>query len=130
MPVPSTPHLTGRRKQAIQIFTKLQPNRRCVVPMIILIIVAIFALIIGFWLMGTVLSVVWHLLVGLLIGAVARWVLPGQQSIGLFATALCGAIGSVLGGAVAQKLLGQGGGMSFVFSVACAAGVISLWGRL
>ena len=45
--------------------------------------------LIGFWLLG-------YLLLGLIVGALARLVLPGRSEIGWLATALYGAVGAVL----------------------------------
>ncbi len=45
---------------------------------------------------------------GLVIGALARLVKPGKQSLGLLATLLLGLVGSIIGGLIAQ-LFGTGG---------------------
>ena len=47
------------------------------------------------------------LVAGLVIGALARLIVPGRQSLGIFATLLLGAVGSVIGGTIAW-LLGTG----------------------
>ena len=44
---------------------------------------------------------------GLVVGAVARLLVPGRQHLGLLATLLLGLVGSVIGGTVAN-LLGTG----------------------
>ena len=44
---------------------------------------------------------------GLIIGALARLILPGKQKIGLLFTLLLGVIGSVIGGTIAN-LIGSG----------------------
>ena len=44
---------------------------------------------------------------GLIIGALARLLIPGKQSIGILWTLLIGVIGSVIGGTIAN-LLGTG----------------------
>jgi uncharacterized membrane protein YeaQ/YmgE (transglycosylase-associated protein family) len=51
------------------------------------------------------------LVVGLLIGALARLVLPGRQDLSLWLTVLIGAIGAILGTAFARALgvAGTGG---------------------
>ena len=45
---------------------------------------------------------------GLVIGALARLIKPGQQNLSVIATLLLGLVGSVIGGVVAN-LLGTGG---------------------
>lgn len=47
------------------------------------------------------------LIAGLIIGALARLVKPGQQNLGIVATLLLGLAGSVIGGVIAN-LLGTG----------------------
>ena len=44
---------------------------------------------------------------GLVIGALARLIVPGRQNLGILATLLLGAVGSVIGGTIAW-LLGTG----------------------
>lgn len=41
---------------------------------------------------------------GLVVGAVARLLLPGDQHLSIFATLLVGVVGSVIGGVVANAL--------------------------
>ncbi len=55
------------------------------------------------------MSIIWQLLVGLIIGAIARFLLPGKEPItggalGLLITALIGMGGSLLGTFIAQSL--------------------------
>ncbi len=47
------------------------------------------------------------IIAGLIIGALARLILPGKQKIGLLLTLLIGVIGSVIGGTIAN-LIGSG----------------------
>jgi uncharacterized membrane protein YeaQ/YmgE (transglycosylase-associated protein family) len=51
--------------------------------------------------------VIGFLVAGLVIGALARLIVPGRQNLGILATLLLGAVGSVIGGTVAW-LLGTG----------------------
>jgi uncharacterized membrane protein YeaQ/YmgE (transglycosylase-associated protein family) len=88
------------------------------------VIAAVFAVVV----LGAVLKLVWWLAVGLLIGALARWALPGRQEMGLLATMAFGVGGSFIGGIVAS-LLHLGTILGFVASVACAAGLVVAFGR-
>ena len=70
---------------------------------------------------------VWLLLAGLsglLIGALARLLVPGHQDMGLLATAGYGMIGSFLGGLIGWLVLG-GAAFGLVFAVLGAAALIS-----
>ncbi|MGU3498180.1 GlsB/YeaQ/YmgE family stress response membrane protein [Mycobacterium sp. C31M] len=50
---------------------------------------------------GTILSA---LLVGLVVGALARLIMPGKQNIGVLMTILLGAVGSLVGSWVTYQL--------------------------
>jgi uncharacterized membrane protein YeaQ/YmgE (transglycosylase-associated protein family) len=49
-------------------------------------------------------GIIGFLVAGLVIGALARLVKPGRQSLSLLATLLLGVVGSVIGGVVANAL--------------------------
>jgi uncharacterized membrane protein YeaQ/YmgE (transglycosylase-associated protein family) len=56
-----------------------------------------------------IMSIIWQLIVGLIIGAVARLLIPGRESIapgalGWLITALIGVAGAFLGGFIARSL--------------------------
>ena len=91
------------------------------VVVILIAIILLFAL--GVALLGLVFKLLWLALVGLVIGALARLVLPGQQSLGLLATALYGIGGSLLGGIVAD-VLDFGTILGFLTAVVVAACLI------
>ena len=44
------------------------------------------------------------LIVGLIIGALARLLLPGRQRIGMFMTLVLGVVGALIGGVIASAL--------------------------
>ncbi|ERN41902.1 putative membrane protein [Rubidibacter lacunae KORDI 51-2] len=72
---------------------------------------------------------------GLIAGAIARRLYPGEQSGGLLMTMLLGIIGSLVGGWLGQKLFGVGAIGSFTFggvltAVIGAIVVIFVWGLL
>ena len=67
------------------------------------------------------------LVAGLIIGLLARLILPGRQKIGLLMTLLLGVIGSLIGGTVANAL--QAGSiweLNFVGFVAAVAVSVAL----
>ncbi|MQY12258.1 hypothetical protein SRB5_23910 [Streptomyces sp. RB5] len=47
------------------------------------------------------MSWLWAILVGLVLGFIARLILPGKQKIPIWLTIVCGIVGSLLGNAVA-----------------------------
>jgi uncharacterized membrane protein YeaQ/YmgE (transglycosylase-associated protein family) len=60
------------------------------------------------------------ILLGLIIGAVARLVVPGRQPIGILATILIGIVGSVVGGII-STYAGIGRALSFLVALGVAA---------
>ena len=80
-----------------------------VVPtVIVVLLVVILALLLLGALVGLALKLLWFALTGLVIGALARLVLPGRQNISILATALIGIAASLLGGMLAVALAALG----------------------
>jgi uncharacterized membrane protein YeaQ/YmgE (transglycosylase-associated protein family) len=84
---------------------------------------------------GTIIGAV---VVGLIVGALARLVMPGKQSIGVIMTILLGIVGSFLGTWVSYKLgySNQNGGfkvipflVGIVFAVVLIAVYLGITGR-
>ena len=84
---------------------------------------------------GTIISAI---VVGLIVGALARLVMPGKQNIGVIVTVVLGAIGSFLGTWVSYKLgySNQNGGfkiipflVGIVFAVVLIAAYLGITGR-
>ena len=95
---------------------------------LLLIVLAVVLLIVfGWFVLGLALKLLWWALLGLLIGALARLVLPGKQAIGWLATAGAGVAGALLGGIIADAL-DWGGLLQFILAVAVAAALIALLG--
>jgi uncharacterized membrane protein YeaQ/YmgE (transglycosylase-associated protein family) len=49
-----------------------------------------------------VFHLLWMLIVGLVVGAIARWFMPGVENMGWLMTALLGIAGSFVGGFIAR----------------------------
>ncbi len=72
-------------------------------------------------------SVILALIVGAVIGLVARLVLPGKQNIGMVVTVLIGAVGGLIGSAVASHFgyHNANGGVAWIpFLIGVAAAVV------
>ncbi|MBK9243646.1 MAG: GlsB/YeaQ/YmgE family stress response membrane protein [Burkholderiales bacterium] len=78
------------------------------------------------------MSIIWVILVGFVVGLVARAVMPGEQKMGLILTTVLGIVGSVAAGYLGQALglyqAGQGAG--FIGSVVGALIVLFVYGLL
>lgn len=92
-----------------------------VMMILLLIILAIIVLIvIGAAVIGFAFKLLWWALIGLLIGALARLIIPGKQAMGWLMTALVGIGGALLGGIIADAI-DVGGLVQFLIAVAVAA---------
>ena len=82
-----------------------------------------------------VMHVIWTLIVGLIVGALARLLVPGQEHLGLLTTSLLGVVGSFVGGFLASVISPPAEGSpfhpaGFVLSVIGAVIVLVLWHHL
>ena len=72
------------------------------------------------------MSILYFLIMGLVVGALARLIKPGKQNLGIIGTILLGVVGAVIGGLLAS-LVGTGeiGDMDFLgFIFALIAAVL------
>ena len=70
-------------------------------------------------------TVIWFIVIGAIIGALARLLIPGRNPMGILLTILIGIAGAVIGGIIASAI-GVGSVLSFIFSVIVAAIVVAL----
>jgi len=59
--------------------------------------------------MGTIGGIIGWAIAGLVVGAIARLVVPGRQEMGLFLTMIMGVVGAILGGLVTYMVAGGDG---------------------
>ena len=78
------------------------------------------------------MGIVWTILVGLVVGVIAKLLHPGKENMGFIATVLLGIGGSVVAGRVGQAMgwyqAGEGAGV--VASVVVAIVLLVVYGRL
>ena len=94
---------------------------------ILAILLIVASLSIGFFVFGLSISIFYYLAVGLVVGALARVVLPGRENIGWFGTAIVGIAGGSIGG-ILGNALNVGSILELVLSVAAAAGLLTVLG--
>ena len=51
-----------------------------------------------------IMGFIWTIIVGLIVGAIARWIMPGVQSMGWIMTSILGIVGSIVGGFVSSLI--------------------------
>lgn len=67
--------------------------------------------------------------VGLIIGALARLVVPGTRGMGLLPTILLGLVGSIVGGFIADHLLHTAGLVTVLIEIGTAAVATAIFAR-
>ena len=73
------------------------------------------------------MSYVWMVLVGFVVGLVARALMPGNQRMGLILTALLGIAGSFVANAVGQWLGWYASGQAAGFIASVVGALLVLW---
>jgi uncharacterized membrane protein YeaQ/YmgE (transglycosylase-associated protein family) len=81
------------------------------------------------------LHIIWSIIVGFIIGLIARAVMPGVQHLGFIATTLLGIGGSIVGGLIARVFSKPEPGTSFhtaglIMSIIGALILLFIWGKL
>jgi uncharacterized membrane protein YeaQ/YmgE (transglycosylase-associated protein family) len=93
---------------------------------LLLVIAAIVVLfVIALLVVGLVLKLLWWVLIGLALGALARRILPGKQRIGILATAGSGISAALLGGVIAH-VVGVGSLLQFVIAAIVAVVMVAV----
>ena len=73
----------------------------------------------------SVMDVIVYVVAGLIIGVVARLLLPGRQDIGIVATVVIGVVAAVVGGFLWELIFPSNDGIAWIGSIIVA--VILLW---
>jgi uncharacterized membrane protein YeaQ/YmgE (transglycosylase-associated protein family) len=83
--------------------------------------------------MAMIYSIISWIVFGLIVGAIARFLVPGKQSMSWLATIVLGVIGSFLGGGISWLLFGSPTGTvnpaGWIMSIIGAIIVVLLYGR-
>lgn len=88
---------------------------------VLLILFVVFPLIgMALWALFTTI------VVGLVLGALGRLVVPGRQRISLLATALAGIVGAVVGGFIGDHVLEVGGFATLLLEIGASALMVAL----
>jgi uncharacterized membrane protein YeaQ/YmgE (transglycosylase-associated protein family) len=71
-------------------------------------------------------SILGYILIGLVVGLVARFIVPGRDPIGLLGTLLVGVVGAVIGGWLAGEVFAETSGVDWIASILVAAVLVLL----
>lgn len=78
------------------------------------------------------MGVIWTIVLGFVIGVIAKLLHPGRENMGFFMTIILGIAGSFLAGIIGQTLgwYRAGEGAGFIASVIVAIVLLMIYGRL
>jgi uncharacterized membrane protein YeaQ/YmgE (transglycosylase-associated protein family) len=81
------------------------------------------------------LHIIWSIIVGFIIGLIARAVVPGAQHMGFIATAVLGIVGSLVGGLLGRLISKPREGATFhpagfLLSIVGAIVLLVIWGMV
>ena len=81
------------------------------------------------------LHIIWYIIVGFVVGLLARAVMPGVQHLGLILTTLLGIGGSIVGGLIGRLFSKPEPGSTFhpaglILSIIGAIILLFIWGKL
>ena len=80
------------------------------------------------------LHIIWSIIVGFIIGLIARAIMPGVQGMGFIMTTILGIAGSIVGGLIGRLFSRPEPGApfhpaGFIMSIICALILLFIWGR-
>ena len=78
------------------------------------------------------MSIIWTILIGFIIGLVARALMPGRQSMGFILTTILGVVGSLIASYLGQAMgwYSAGAPAGFIASVVGAIILLALYGMV
>ena len=81
------------------------------------------------------LHIIWSIIVGFIVGLIARAIVPGTQHMGFVMTAILGIIGSLVGGLIARLFSRPPEGSKFhpagfILSILGAIVLLLIWGLI
>jgi uncharacterized membrane protein YeaQ/YmgE (transglycosylase-associated protein family) len=72
-------------------------------------------------------SILGYLVVGLVVGVLARFLLPGDDPMGIIGTIIVGIIGAVIGGWAAGAIFKDTAGVDWIASIVAAIVLLLVW---
>ena len=72
-----------------------------------------------------ILDIIWYVIAGLVIGILARAIMPGRQEMSLVATIVLGVIAAIIGGLLWNAIFPGNDGVAWIGSIIVA--IVLLW---
>ena len=76
------------------------------------------------------MEILYLIVAGLVIGAIARLIMPGRDPIGLLGTLVVGVVGAVVGGYLWRAAFGDSNGIELIGSVLAACALLYLYRKM
>ncbi len=77
----------------------------------------------------TIGSILIYIIAGAIIGALARLIVPGRQSMSILVTVIIGIVAAVIGGILWQALFPDNDGIAWIGSIIVAVVLVFLYAR-
>lgn len=74
-----------------------------------------------------VASILGYILVGIVVGVLARFLVPGRESMGWVGTIILGILGAVIGGWAAGEIFEDTTGVDWIASIVAAVLLVLIW---
>jgi uncharacterized membrane protein YeaQ/YmgE (transglycosylase-associated protein family) len=75
-------------------------------------------------------EILYYILIGLVVGLLARLLLPGRDPIGIIGTIVVGVIGAVIGGYLAGAVFEETDGVDWIASILVAIALLFVYRRM
>jgi uncharacterized membrane protein YeaQ/YmgE (transglycosylase-associated protein family) len=75
-------------------------------------------------------SIIGYIVVGVIVGVLARFLVPGRDPIGIIGTIVLGILGALIGGWVAGAIFSDTAGIDWIASILAAVVLVLLWRAL
>jgi uncharacterized membrane protein YeaQ/YmgE (transglycosylase-associated protein family) len=77
-----------------------------------------------------VAEIIYFILIGLVIGAVARLLMPGRDPIGIIGTILVGVVGAIIGGYLWRAIFSNTEGIEWIGSILVAMALLWIYRKM
>jgi uncharacterized membrane protein YeaQ/YmgE (transglycosylase-associated protein family) len=75
-------------------------------------------------------EILYYILIGLVVGLLARLLLPGRDPIGIIGTIVVGVLGAVIGGYLAGAVFEETDGVDWIASILVAIALLFVYRRM
>ena len=72
-------------------------------------------------------SIIGYIVVGVIVGVLARFLVPGDDPMGIIGTIVLGILGALIGGWVAGAIFPDTAGIDWIASILAAIALVLLW---